>query len=414
MKYALLTCAVFLPLYAHADNWPSWRGDVTGSGYTLEKDLPTEWGPEKNVKWRVELPERGNSTPVAWGDRVFVTQAVDAKNWRGIFCFDAETGKKLWEKGLTYEKEERSHKDNPYCSASPATDGSSVFVSYGSAGFVSYDMDGNELWKRDFGAIDHTWGNSTSPVIYGDLVIHYHGPDRDNAFLAALNKKTGETVWKWDEPRWQPGKRTDGFQGRDDEGIIGSWSTPIILPKGNEKQLVMSFPMEIKSFNPETGEVLWTSQGLNPLVYTSPVSTDNVIVAMGGYYGNSLAVDYEGNRVWHEQRHFGGIGTGVVHEGHLYAQDSGGIARCVEMKTGKTVWKERLPGKGKSWGSWVKSGDRIYTLSQPGDSVVFQASPEKLKVIAVNDLGEHTNSSPVVSDGNIFIRTYDSLWCIGK
>ena len=187
----------------------------------------------------------------------------------------------------------------------------------------------------------------------------------------------------------------------------------MVKDKGKDV-LVMSFPLEIKAFDPATGEVLWTVQGLNPLVYTSPISGGGIIVAMGGYYGNSVGVTSGGERLWQEVRHFGGIGTGVVKDGYLYAQDAGGIVRCVEMASGKTVWKDRLPGAGKSWGSYLLSGDLIYTLSQPGDSVVFKASPEKLEVVAQSDVGERTNSSLVATDGELLIRTYEALWCISK
>ena len=403
---------------ALAENWPAWRGDLLGSGVTTEKNLPREWGPKKNVRWRVELPERGNSTPVVHGERVFVTQAVSAENWRGLLCFNRKDGSVMWKKGLTYAKNERTHSANPYCSASPATDGKIVVVSHGSAGVVAYDLEGRQLWHRDLGAIDHVWGNSTSPVLHDGLVIHYHGPAK-NAVLYGLDAKTGETKWEWKEPAWVPGKRTDGFRNRDGEGIIGSFSTPIIISAGGREELIMSFPMELKAFDPATGKVLWTCSGLNPLVYTSPMYEDGIVVAMGGYYGNSIGVKTGGtgdvsetHRLWQEVRHNGGIGTGVIVDGHYYYHDSGGIAFCDKVSTGETVWKERLPGAGKSWGSFVLSGDLIYTLSQAGDTVVFRASPKGLEVVAQADVDEETNSSLAVSRGEIFLRTHEALWCI--
>ncbi len=399
-------------------DWPAWRGDLAGSGATSEKSLPLEWGKEKNVRWRVPLPERGNSTPIVLGDRIFVTQAIDSDHFRGLLCFNRKDGSLLWKKGVTYDKPERTHRTNPYCSASPTTDGERVVASYGSAGLACYDLDGKEVWKRDFGAIDHVWGNSSSPVLYKDVCIHYHGPGK-GGFLIALDKKTGKTVWKFDEPDWKPGDRTDGFRGRSDEGVIGSFSTPIIIGANGRDELVMSFPMEVKAFDPLKGDVLWTCGGLNPLVYTSPVHGDGIVVALGGYYGNSVGVKAggkgeitESNRVWHEVRHHGGIGSGVVKDGHLYFQNAGGIAFCLELKTGREKWKERLPGKGKSWGSFLLAGGHIYTLSQPGDSVVFKANPEKFEVVAQSDIGEVTNSSLVPSNGEIFIRTHEALWCI--
>ena len=400
-----------------AEDWPSWRGDQLGSGVTKETELPLSWSKEKNLRWRIELPERGNSTPVVHGDRIFLTQAITNEHWRGLMCFNRLNGKLLWKKGVVYKEDERTHRANPYCSASAATNGTMVVAAYGSAGIAAYDLDGKQLWHRDFGAIDHVWGNSTSPVLLEDLVIHYHGPAK-NAVLYALDAKTGKTRWQWKEPQWEPGKRTDGFQGREGEGVIGSFSTPILVNTGTRQELVMSFPMQLKAFDPMTGKVLWTCDGLNPLVYTSPVYSEGIVVAMGGYKGNSIGVRVGGrgdvtktHRLWQEVRHNGGIGTGVVVGDHHYYHNSGGIVFCDSMKTGKTVWKARLPGAGKSWGSLVLAGDKIYTLSQAGDTVVFKASPEGLSVLAQSDVDEETNSSLAVSKGNVFLRTHKALWC---
>ncbi|MBL50045.1 MAG: serine/threonine protein kinase [Roseibacillus sp.] len=410
-------CSLVIAMGAGAENWPSWRGDLLGSGVTSETQFPGQWGPKKNLRWRIELPERGNSTPVVHGERVFLTQAVTGESWRGLMCLDRQTGKEVWKRGVIYKPKERTHRANPYCSASPATNGRIVVASYGSAGVVAYDMEGKQLWQRDLGAIDHVWGNSTSPVLFEDLVIHYHGP-ATNAVLYGLDAGTGETRWEWKETSWEPGKRTDGFQGREDEGVIGSFSTPIVVKVGTGTELIMSFPMELKSFDPRNGKVLWTCSGLNPLVYTSPVYSDGIVVAMGGYKGNSIGVRVggrgnvtESHRLWQEVRHNGGIGTGVVVGGHHFYHNSGGVVFCDSMKSGETIWKARLPGAGKSWGSFILSGQLIYTLSQAGDTVVFKASPEGLEVVGQSDVDEETNSSLAVSGGNVFLRTHKALWC---
>ena len=413
----LLVVFSLAPVFA-ADSWPSWRGDLLGSGETNASELPKTWGAKENLGWRIPLPAPGNSTPVVYGDKVFVTQPDPSDQSRNLYCFSREDGKLLWKKGTIYTKEERTHRTNHYCSASPTVEEDRVIVSFGSAGLFCYDHDGNELWKRDLGAIDHVWGNSTSPVLLGDLVIHYHGPALD-AVLYGLNKKTGETIWKWEEPEWNPEGRTDGFGDRKERGVIGSFSTPILVDTGERKELIMSFPLEMKAFDPATGKVLWTCSGLNPLVYTSPVYNDGVVVAMGGYYGNSIGVKVGGSgdvtethRLWQEVRHNGGIGSGVAKDGKLYYQDSGGIAYCDDMKTGKTIWKARLPGAGKSWGSFILAGDHIYTLSQAGDSVVFKASPEGFEVVSQANVAEETNSSLVPAGNEIFLRTHEALWCI--
>lgn len=415
MKPLVLSLLTLLTHSAFGENWTAWRGDAAGSGITPATDLPVSWSKDKNIRWRIPLPEAGNSTPIVFGGKIFVTQAETATHWRGLLCFDDKDGKLRWKQGVTYNDEERTHRTNPYCSASPTTDGQVVIAAYGSAGIAAYSLDGTPLWHRDLGKIDHTWGNSSSPVLHGDLCLHYHGPG-DGAFLIALNKTTGETVWQWNESKWQPGERTDGFKGQG-EGVIGSFSTPILIEKGGRQQLIMSFPMEMKAFEPTTGELLWTCSGLNPLVYTSPVFADGVALAFGGYRGNTVAVKVDGSgdvtashRLWHQEQHNGGIGTGVIKDGHYYYHDSGGIVCCLNIQTGKTLWKERLPGAGKSWGSFLLSGDLIYTLSQAGDTVVFRPHTDKLDFVSQADVGEHTNSSLVPIKGGFLIRTHSALW----
>ncbi len=402
-------------------NWPSWRGDNAASGKVTGGKLPLEWAPDKNVVWRIDLPDRSNSTPVIWGDRIFVAQAIEAENFRGLLCFSKKDGKLLWKKGVTYDQKEKTHPSNPYCSASPTTDGERVIVSYGSAGLYCYDMEGKELWHRDFGPIHSTWGNASSPVIEGHLCIHYHGPDKTKGRLVAVDKNTGETAWEFREPEWKPGLRTDGFKGREKGAMIGSWSTPVILPTQSGEQLVMSFPMQLKAFDPKSGTELWSCDGLNPLIYTSPMFGNNTLVAMGGYHGNTVAVKTGGkgdvtrsHRSWQKIRDHGGIGTGVIAGDHVYSLDGSGTVYCTELQSGKELWEQRLPGSGRSWGSLLLSGDHIYTLSQSGETVVFKAEPEAFEQIAHNEIGEKTNSSIAVSDGQLFIRTWKGLWCIGE
>jgi len=402
--------------------WYSWRGDASGAGARPSGagQLPLTWAPDQDIQWRAELPEPGNSTPISVRNRVFVTQPITADKWRGVFCFDIKDGKLLWKNGVTYDKAERSHRTNPYCSASPSTDSEVLVASFGSAGLAAYAVaDGKPIWHRDLGPIDHEWGNSSSPVLFEDLCIHYHGPGK-GAFLIAVNRKTGETIWQWDEPDWEPGVRTDGFQGQG-KGVIGSFSSPILAQAGERLELIMSFPQELKAFDPATGKVLWTCGGLNPLVYTSPVEHKGIVVAMGGYHGNSIAVRTGGSgdvtashRLWHKVRDNGGIGTGVMWAGYYFYHDSGGIVSCLDIETGEIRWKERLPGASKSWGSLVLVGTRIYTLSQTGETVVFDANAERLQVLAQSSVAEQTNSSLAPSDGHFFLRTHQALWCIGK
>src|SRR5262249_26081749 len=157
-----------------------------------------------NVKWKIDLPDEGNSTPAIWGDRIFITQATDGGKNRSLYCLDRKDGKKLWEKTVRYEAKEPTHKTNPFCAGSPTTDGGRVYVFYGSAGLYCYDFTGKELWHRDLGVCRHIWGNSSTPVLYKDLVILNFGPSEKNA-LVALNKLDGKDVWKVESPSKKEG-----------------------------------------------------------------------------------------------------------------------------------------------------------------------------------------------------------------
>jgi outer membrane protein assembly factor BamB len=210
---ASIVVTSFLSVSARAANWPAWRG-FDGLGHTPEKSLPIRWSATENVKWKVPLSDRGNSTPVIWGHQVFVTQAIEKDHLRSLMCFSRADGRLLWQKSVTYTAKEESHKDNPPCSASPVVDGERVIVSHASAGIFCYDFNGKELWKRDLGKQEFEWGSGSSPVLHGDVCILYFGPGK-GAHLIALDKKTGRTIWKYDEPEVDVGKRTDGFRGEE-------------------------------------------------------------------------------------------------------------------------------------------------------------------------------------------------------
>ena len=199
-------------LSVHAGNWPAWRGPE-GNGVTSEKNLPLKWSATEGVRWRAELPGPGNSSPIVWGDRVFVTQAVPKDKRRTIMCFNRKDGKLVWQSGVTYTEAEQTQESNPYCAGTPATDGKLVYASFGSAGVYAYDLEGKEAWHRDLGKLNHMFGNSISPVLYNDLCVMNYGPD-PKARLIALNKKTGETVWEAEPPKPDESERLQGPGGR--------------------------------------------------------------------------------------------------------------------------------------------------------------------------------------------------------
>jgi outer membrane protein assembly factor BamB len=417
MVLPLVLCAAAA---VSAADWPAWRGP-RGNGVSTETDLPTKWSATDNVRWRVPLPEAGNSTPIVSRGRVFVTQAVGER--RTLMCFEREGGKVLWQKGIETKEKEPTHGTNPYCSASPVTDGDRIIVSFASDGLYCYDFAGNELWRRtDLGRQIHIWGNGASPVIHGELCFLNFGPG-ETTYLLAVNKRNGKTVWRKDEDTGYGKPSADDLRGGNKENAtyIGSWTTPTLMRVEGRDQLLMTWPRRLAAYDPQSGDEIWTCSGLNPLVYTSPIFEEGVVVAMGGFGGMSIAVraggrgDITGSRrIWHQAKTPQRIGSGVIKDGYIYVHNDPGTAECYELKTGERVWQERLSGPGSSgtnWSSVMLAGDNCYTINQGGDCFVFKAAP-KFELASVNSLGEASNSSIVPSNGELFIRTHEALWCI--
>lgn len=409
--------AIALTLHLQAANWPQWRGPE-GTGITEERDLPLHWSTNQNVLWKTPLPERGNSTPIIWKDKVFITQAIEKEKRRTLMCFDRTNGKLLWQQGVAFREKEPTHETNPNCSPSPVTDGERLIAWFGSAGLYCYDFSGKEMWHRDLGPQIHIWGNGSSPVIHGNLCYLNFGPG-ERSFLIAVDKSTGKTVWQHDEPGGDSGEKKPD---QDKALWIGSWSTPVFATLNGREQLLLSFPKRLASFDPKNGKELWTSAGLNPLVYTSVLHSDGIVVAMGGFNGMAMAVkpngqgDITSQRLWHHPKTKQRIGSGVIAGDHIYILNDPGVAECFELKTGKLIWEKRLKGPANpsdSWSSMVLSGDRIYVVNKGGDTFVLKASPE-FELLATNSLFENTLASVTPSDGQIFVRTYKHLWCIGK
>ncbi len=402
---------------AAAANWPAWRND--GSGISPEKGAPVKWSKTENVRWRAPLPDRGNSSPIVWGNKVFITQALGPT--RAVMSLNRKDGKLLWQVGELYEGKDATHETNPLASSTPVTDGECVIAWFGSAGIFCYDLDGKEIWHRDLGKQEHQWGYGSSPVIYGDLCILHFGPG-PRTFLVALNKKSGETVWQIELPEHDPEVRNDGFAGKKGQPL-GSWSTPLIL-KGQRDELVLTIVGEMRSFDPKTGKQLWKVDGMSPLVYTSAIAGEGMIFATGGFGGSTFAIkqggsgDLSSRKLWYVQKEKKNrISSGVIAKGHVFLCNMDGVAQCIELATGKDKWQERLKptgANGEIWGSTVMAGDNIYVVNKSGDTFVFKANPAKLELISTNPLNEPSNSTPAISNGEIFIRTHRGLWCISE
>lgn len=412
----LLFAVVSLAHSAFGENWPAWRGPA-GDGVTKETDLPIQFGPSIGVRWKVVLPERGNSTPIVWGDRVFLTQADGTR--RLLMCLDRKDGRTLWSAGPDWKGEDVTHKTNPYCSSSPVTDGERVVAWFGSAGLWCWSVDGEEQWHVDLGPQKHIWGYGASPVLHRDLCILNFGPG-DRSFIVALDKRTGKEAWRFEIPAPEVKEGPGG-----DKGFVGSWSTGAVVNIGGREEFLISLPGAVFSLDPKTGKEHWHCNGLNALSYAEPLVTDGVIAGFGGFGGISIGVKTGGSgnvttshRLWQERKNPQRIGSNVTDGKHAWLIGEPGIVECIEVATGKELWKERMQtpsDRATTWSSLLKSGNRIYAVTQASEVIVFKASAETYVQLALNAMDDGlTNSSLAASNGQLFLRTHKHLWCIGK
>lgn len=418
---ATLSLAVASSCLALAGDWPAWRGP-NNNGVTVEI-APLTWTQKENIRWRVPLPEPGNSTPITSGEHVFLTQALEGGKRRALIAFHRADGRKLWQHELPCSTVETTHKQNPPCSASPVTDGQAVYAHFASAGVVACDFQGKELWRREFGPVLHRWGNGGSPILYKDLLIVTQGPG-EPTFLIALDKRTGKTVWKREEPSIN-------------SPVFGSWSTPIVIQVDGHDEMIMPFATalpnaelpqrkaspfgesEFKGFDPMTGKELWRAGGLGSEIYAMPIVSEkrDLIVGISGHNGPLLAIKPGGSgdvsmshRLWQQSgKNPQRIGSGVIHEGRLYVANAPGTLECLEAKTGNTIWKERVGDN--LWGSILLAGKRLYLSDFTGVTYVLAAG-SKFELLARNDLHEPLYAAPAVSNGELLLRTYEHLYCI--
>jgi outer membrane protein assembly factor BamB len=399
-----------------AANWPEWRGPER-DGSTTEKNFPISWSTESNVVWRVELPEAGNSSPIVWKDRVFVTQAIGKQ--RAILCVERSSGKVLWTSGPTYDEPEETMKEsNPYCAASPVTDGERVIAHFGSAGLYCFDFNGRELWHAELGKISHPFGTASSPCLDGERCFVFVGPGKSAMeSMVAVEKRSGKIAW-----------RAEALQPNAEEMTkvssngppIGSWSTPIVIQHDGRKELAMAFDFRFGAYDVKTGKLNWQKNGLGLQTYVTPLWTDGMLIPMSGT--TTVAVkppgrgDTEPETVWTQSKSKFRFGSGVATEKHLYYLSENGLAECWEKSTGKILWQERLQGPGKkmtSWSSLSMAGRTIYAPNQSGDVFVFAAEPA-FRMLSTNSVAEPTNASLALAGGNVIMRTHRALWCFGK
>jgi outer membrane protein assembly factor BamB len=380
-----IACGLALSWTVCADNWPGWRGP-NGTGISKETALPLHWSTNENVRWRTPLPERGISTPVAWGDRIFVTQPIEKENRRCVLCFNRQDGKLLWQSGVTSTENEPTCQENPPCSSSPVVDGKRVIAWFGSAGIYCYDFDGRQMWSRDLGRQSHMWGYASSLARYRNLSLLNFGPGK-RSFIIALDVDSGKTAWKYDVPPVRDDTKYEEIGGDPEwakrpgaqklSEIAGSWATPLLVSAGGHDELVVALPFQVLALEPRTGKKLWFCRGPNIGAYSSAFFGDGIVGLAGSGFQNTLLAVRPGgrgdltatHRLWFSplpnSKAF--IGSGVIFQEHMYLMTSAGFGVCLDLKTGHTVWEERLTGTGARNGSYsspVLAGDKLYLASQ--------------------------------------------------
>ena len=399
---------------AAADNWPQWRGPYL-NGVSAEKDLPTRWSPEANVAWRLPLPGLSGSTPVVWGDRVFLSVAEGGELF--LWCVDRERGKPLW-KRLLGGGDEKKRKHN-MSSPSPVTDGRGVYVMTGTGVLKGFDFAGRELWARDvqkdYGRFGLNWGYASSPLLHEDslYVQVLHGMNTDDpSYLLRVDKRTGRTVWKVERP-------TDAVRESPD-----SYTTPTLLRVGKSVEIVVTGGDVVTGHDPSTGRELWRAGGLNPeknpfyRIVASPVAVGDLVYAptrvrpllalRGGGRGDIT----RSHLVWSTDNG-PDVPTPVTDGKYFYVVNDRGIVWCLDARTGKEIYGQKRLSPGTYSASPVLADGKVYATNEDGLTTVFKAGPE-FEVLAENDLKEYTLSSPAISDGQIFIRTAQNLYCIGR
>jgi outer membrane protein assembly factor BamB len=416
---------------ASADNWPTWRGP-NGTGVSAETKLPETWSDKSKVAWRTALSGVGVSSPIVWGDRVFVTSQVGSGSssvgprlGQGADRSDAERslsgskstgvrfvidalavgdGRRAW----TYEVAAEGalppvHDKHNLASASPVTDGQRVYAVFGTGQVVAVDMAGRAVWTRnlakDFGPWDINWGNGSSPIVYQSTLILpcYHGPA---SYLIALDAATGKQLWKVDRPRGTT-----------------SYSTPVVVPAPQGPELVVNSSVGIEAYDPATGRALWHFNESNQFPIPVAMHHDGVIYLSRGYRSGPYAAIRPGGRgdiskshiVWHVPTGAPYISSIVYYDGLIYMAGDVGVITCVDARTGERVWRERLGGIYTA--SPVAGDGRIYLFGESGETLVVRAGRTP-QVIARNQLTGRVLGSPAVSGGRLFIRTDDAVLAI--
>lgn len=406
MKRILLISAfsILLVISAKTQNWPCWRGP-NGDGTSTETNLPVKWDSETNVIWKTEVPGSGYSSPVIWENKLFLTSALTDIHERILLCYDKNKGKLLWKTTVLDAPLENKHNDNSYASGTPATDGKYVYVSFldGEFAFVAaYDFEGNKIWEQRPGKFYSPHGYSCSPVIYNDRLIINGNSLGDDSFLAALNKNDGSVAWKVHQ-----------------DNPAHSFSTPVFREMAGKMQMIFGGNKQVTSYNPDDGSRYWWVDGPSEDFCSTPVYSpkhDLVLFSSAWPQRILLAIKPDGNGnvtdskvVWQTKEGAFYVPSPVCTGDYLFSTMTSGNVHCIDVATGKTLWKESL---GKQYPSPVLAGGLVYMPNDEGVITVIKPGPV-FEAVSRNPIGEKMNASPAISNGRIYLRGEKHLFCIG-
>jgi outer membrane protein assembly factor BamB len=396
--------AIAIALDVSAENWPCWRGPRL-DGTSHEERVPLCWSSQSNVVWVITLPGVGHASPIVWGERVFVVAAVPETEKRLLLCLDRSNGKTVWQQTVLETPLEQKHSLNSYASSTPATDGTSVFVAFldrNQMFVAAYDFDGKRKWAVRPGPFTSRHGFCSSPILYRGKVI-VNGDHDGDSYLVALSQADGHILWK--TPR---------------ENHTRSYCAPLICKMSGHPQMVLSGDKCVASYSPDTGMQNWVIDGPTEQFVASPVygpKWDLVFITGGFPDHHILAIRPNGSGnvtqthiAWRATQGAAYVPSPILDGEYFLITSDSGTAHCFEAGTGKLVWKERL---GEQHASLVSVAGLVFFLNDRGVMNIVKPGPA-FERVAQNELGEKCFASPAISNGQIFLRGENHLYCIGE
>lgn len=421
-----LSFSLALSAAVAAENWPQWRGPQ-GQGISNEKDLPTEWAPDKNVAWKTALPH-GYSSPIVWGDRIFLTTAIegeaapgvvpesvriqqphpesvggDKKHTLKLLALDAKTGKIIWEQ-TAYEGPvfDARHRRSTFAGPTAITDGQMVYAYFGPEGLYAYDVKGTLAWKvvEKF----HTLGlgTGTSPVLFENSVIIQRDQDEKTSVVVAYDKLTGRELWKTQRP------------------IQISWSTPALVDLGIRTELVTNGSESVIAYDARTGKEVWKTKGVASNAIHTPLVGKGLVIVTAGYPAKRTIAIRPGDQpedkrvAWEYAKGTGYVLSNILYNDRVYLSTDNGIITCLEAQTGTVVYEGGRPPKPTHFmGSAVAYNGLIAMTSEDGDTFLLKAGP-KHEIVRTNTVDEPVYSSLALANGRVYIRGEKHLFAIGN